>query len=62
MDLAWNLESVSATVYLFVRLCHPKIAEFFNLEAAAPECGEYLLMVSDSWVTAGIVSCDQQHG
>lgn len=45
MDLAWNLESVSAAVCLLVRLCHPKIAELCNLEAAAPECGEYLLMV-----------------
>lgn len=44
MDLAWNLESVSAAVRLLVRLCHPKIAEFCNLEAAAPECGKYLLM------------------
>lgn len=28
-----------------VMLCHPKIAELCKLHAAAPECGEYLLMV-----------------
>lgn len=47
MDLAWNLKSVSgrAAVRLLMRLCHLKIAELCNLCAAAPECGEYSLMV-----------------
>lgn len=30
---------------LLMRLCHLKIAELCNLCAAAPECGEYSLMV-----------------
>lgn len=47
MDLAWNLKSVSgrAAVRLLMRLCHLKIAELCNLCVAAPECGEYSLMV-----------------
>lgn len=47
MDLTWNLKSVSgcAAVRLLMRLCHLKIAELCNLCAAAPECGEYSLMV-----------------
>lgn len=47
MDLAWNPKSVSgcAAVCLLMRLRHPKVAELCNLHAAAPEGGEYLLLV-----------------
>lgn len=65
MDLAWSLESVSAAC-LLVRLCHPKIAELCNLEAAAPECGEYLLMVrmipESQQVSSPVTNIKVKHG